>query len=423
MMDDVRNIAMNDLGDDAFRKFFCSSNIGTFTKPCARLDWILGLADEDPERSIAAQFSPILYCIEREKADSDTATAVAERPIPGKQFTRTCKLSRLNWLKIGEYYATSGALQHPVSAQLPVTRPCVQRLHVELLPQHSTFYVSGGRYDLPERLRRAVELHSAVPSGIGFFAFTDPSQSTTVVIPCSEVLRSCYGEFGDFLNGLNGRKTHNSTHAPAETPGEFGYSGNTLRRNVARAEYMRRLRRDEPNQLLARALVHGKRGAPRPILVRPPLAGAVVLSGNGYRLSDEQGDVVFICHDLDAETQFYREFYRRKQERWLQANGELATFAPAFYENHVALLELNAKAPHGKDERIRNYDIHGFTLQVLYIEEMFRGPQGVHDLSILRDPDKWRFTYWRDNVTKHHSITVSARFLRVRKPRSNTRDS
>jgi hypothetical protein len=80
------------------------------------------------------------------------------------------------------------------------------------------------------------------------------------------------------------------------------------------------------------------------------------------------------------------------------------------------LLEVAARAPHGCSEIIENYDIHTFCLQRSYLAEMFDNVFGIRDISVLRNMSQWRFTFHKVGSAKHHSVALSASFVKERQP-------
>ena len=402
---------------DFLDRFLRSAELRRYLAPCGRLEWILGLADDAPESSIAATFSPVLHCIERVDTNADLACVVGVQPLSTQRVTRTCNMHLLKCLQLGAYYVLGGTFQFPMHG-LPVVTPPYHTRRANLTLDRGSFYISGGRYDLPARLREAALLHAPLPDGVTFFAYTttEDNGSLTILLPCSEILRSCYADFTEYLHGAQRPQRETSLVASSVTR-DFGYSpaGNPAR--VARARRIQQLRRTEPAQLLPRALVYGQRGHPRPILVKPPYIGNVVVGGEGYSYQDEQGEVLFIVSGLSIEHQFSYDHRKRTQESQGDALGHIAPFAPAFSGDDVMLFEVNARAPHGCSEIVRNYDIREFNLQLDYFDEVFEDPFSIHDLPVLRDMRKWRFAFGRGELVKHHSVALSASLLECPRPR------
>lgn len=189
--------------------------------------------------------------------------------------------------------------------RLQLARPTIltgfkkQGCPVETVIERGTARLLLSSATLPERFRKAAQAYAPIPDGIGFFVIDDPANAIVLLIPCSEILRSCYSP----TKSTEAEYLYSWLQRPNSAP--------TFRRLLQAAPFYHRdldkhdletKNRDgeqELAELLPRALIHGRHGQPLPYLIRPPIRGAVVVSGFGFTYSDEIGDVVFILSDLN----------------------------------------------------------------------------------------------------------------------------
>ena len=361
-----------------------------FQAECGRLEWILGLADEAPEQSITALFKPMTYCLERME-DSNLVSAVEARPRGSECIQRRCTLGSLRFLQLGSHYAYNKPhLQFPVSPSAALNQGLhYYRRRMRLIPEKGSLYLTGSRYGLPARLHQVARLHAPVPDGVTFFAFSTQGDHgpLTLLLPCAELLRSYHQALLARFRGVSCDATFRDNEADS-------------------------IQRFALEHVLAPALVHGERGRPRPLLFRPPYGGNLVIAGQGYRLADKQGEVVFITSHLLIESQLTVDLRERYSKSWKHSMGHLATFAPAFSNTHVMLHDIGATARHGCSATTRNYDVRSFKAQLRYFDKTLatmvavKGPETeIHDLA------NWKDDGYHSIPT--HSLTVSTSFLQA----------
>src|SRR5665213_2910048 len=87
---------------------------------CGRLDWVLGLADDAPEKRISLSFSPLLCCLERAHPsvpnDDVPARLTAARPLNIAKVIRTTKSAQINSLALDAFYDYDDRLERPTRA-------------------------------------------------------------------------------------------------------------------------------------------------------------------------------------------------------------------------------------------------------------------------------------------------------------------
>ena len=386
-----------------------------YQRPCGRLDWILGLDAEAPDSRITALFTPMLYCLEPDGRSDNGVYAIEGRARASERVERSCKLSYLAQLQLGHHYVYDQSLQHQLSRPLRSEKAEHHWRRATLLPEKGSFYVAGSRYDLPARLYEAARLHAPVPDGVSFYAFSTPDDqgTLTVLLPCSEIARSCYSQW--FAHGLaaihedsrrgsgvamNGQQAHRRNQNEGAAP-------------IIDEDYVRAMSRLDPDKLLARALVFGTKGQPRPILIRPPHTGSMIIGGRGYSYHDERGDVLFIVSDLFIKSSFAEALEERRNQHFQHGVGCMATFAPVFSDSSVMLGEIRASAPHGCSDTLSAYDVRHFKLQLNYFDEFLADLARRHDPKVLPDLRKWAedYYFWRLPRFEGHSVALSASFL------------
>lgn len=282
-------------------------------QPSGRLDWILGFASDAPETRITATFSPIVYCVEPDAAAPARLRVHSMRHIPHGRIVRSYKIWKLEQLQLGCCFAYDKPLQGRLTSRIvPESRQSRHyKIDVKLVPSNGRFYIAGGRHELPARLRKTISIHGDIPDGVTFFAFTCSSAKSnlTVVVPCAEILRSCYGGRIDYRE--LGKTAPTMRDARGRARSENGINGGKLLWSGADSCVIDAMLHEEPKQLLRRALIYGRIGHPRPILIKPPYAGDVVVRGNGYADEDEEGEITFIASRFLIEGRLAHELNER----------------------------------------------------------------------------------------------------------------
>lgn len=146
-----------------------------------------------------------------------------------------------------------------------------------------------GRPDTPERVTRIAKLHASPIMDVAVFVIVNKRQ--TVVIPCSEILRSCYLPHESFLTRrLAGLQ---SADLVDDTVVFNGYSYCVPNRQTQWFP-MRALRdheraSSELQQLLPRATVYGRRFGTYPFIIRSPATRLTRISGDAYLHAEADG--------------------------------------------------------------------------------------------------------------------------------------
>lgn len=188
----------------------------------------------------------------------------------------------------------------------------------------------------------------------------------------------------------------------------YGYRGGPGA-SRERAMHMARLRREEPQQLLRRALVFGERGAPRPILIKPPYVGDVTVTGYGNSTQDKDGRIIFIMSDLRIQTSFEYELRRRLTER---PGNEVMCFAPRLRDTHVVLTEVRAAAMHEYASRyVENYFPQSFAWQIRQLRLALEGRYKPPEHKTRKNLIDWITVTGPLEYRVQHSVELSAGFV------------
>lgn len=341
--------------------------LSDYALPRAHLDWILGFSkgmhlNKPGSVQLVASMSPTVACLVPSSLWRDAVTARKVKRLHTNSRIRNFSFTSLDRLNLGSYYSLATKLQvfqkpYPEATTHFDEQPVELSVTTVFNDADGALFLTGTN-DLPSSLRSLAERHATLQDGVGFFVACH--DDITVVIPCSELLRACYGGAVALRSYLAAHPLRDRYESASNRFGGFAYGAQKVypyrvARNIDRAE-------KEIRELLPRAITLGKHFAALPILIRPPFTGRVKLRGRGFIDREGKSASVLIVSGLQlgSWTDFGVEELHQSYEP--ERFTKELPFAPILTEWSIALTELDAHIG-CRGSVFANYDIRTFRAQ------------------------------------------------------------